>query len=256
MKPLMIYFFCCMFAVFSFSNAAGQENNMDSLWKHARKNTVRYNVSAPLLFGFDKSLILGYERLVNPRQSFSVNGGTVALPKLVDISTDSFTLNKDVKNTGYNFSFDYRFYLAKENKYIAPRGVYIGPWYSFNRFMRDSEWDYKGASSSQESATTNLSMDIHSFGVELGYQFIFWDKVALDLVLIGPGMGLYKVNAKYDSNLTPEQQDQLQQALTDILSNRFPGMNYVFDNEQLTGSGVTNVTSLGFRYVIHIGFRF
>jgi hypothetical protein len=256
MKTLMINIVCFGFAIFVFPNISGQEMNSDSVWKHARKNIVRYNISAPMLFGFDKSFILGYERMVNPRQSFSINAGTVALPKLVSIGADSFSFNKDSRNKGYNLSLDYRFYLAKENKYMAPRGVYIGPWYSFNRFLRDSKWDYKSINAPQESATTQMSMNVHSFGAELGYQFVFWDRLAIDLVLIGPGMGLYKVNGTFDSNLTTQEREQLQQALTEVLENKFPGMNFVLDNKQLDANGVMNVTSLGFRYIVHIGFRF
>src|SRR4051812_12899038 len=87
------------------------------------KNVVRYNLSGPLLFGFDKYVIFGYERVVNARQSFSINIGGVGLPSLVSLNTDSFYLQKDVKNTGYNISVDYRFYLSKENKYAPPHGI-------------------------------------------------------------------------------------------------------------------------------------
>jgi hypothetical protein len=249
----LIIVFCL--ACFSIMGVYGQDYKSDSAWKHSHKNIIRYNISSALLFGIDKTFILGYERVLKPNQSISINVGTVALPKITSISTDSFSFNKDLKNKGYNFSVDYRFYLGKVNKFNAPRGVYIGPWYSFNSFQRDNSWDYtKGGN--QKIATTNMDLNIHSFGVELGYQFVFWNRFALDLVMIGPGMGFYNVKAKFDSNLTQAEKDQLQQALTDVLENKFPGMNYVFDDKELNGSGALNVTSLGFRYIIHIGFNF
>jgi hypothetical protein len=256
MKNRILFFLFTWVAAFNSQYILGQEVNKDSLWKQTRKNTIRYNISSPLLYGFNKSLILGYERLVNSRQSFSLNAGTVALPKITNIGTDSFTFNKDLKNKGYNISVDYRFYLAKENKFAAPRGVYIGPWYSFNRFTRDNKWDFNSASGIKNAATSNMAMNIHSFGVEMGYQFVFWDRLALDFVMIGPGMGLYKVNATFDSNLTTEEREQLQQALTEVLKNKFPGMNFVFDNKQLDANGALSTTSLGYRYIIHIGYRF
>jgi hypothetical protein len=256
MKTKMIFGLLICLAGFGIQDVLGQELNKDSLWKHTRKNTIRYNVSSPMLYGFDKSLILGYERLLSLKRSFSINVGTVALPKITTIGNDSISFNKDVKNSGYNVSFDYRFYLAKENKFSAPRGVYIGPWYSYNRFIRDNTWDLLSANGSKKSATANANFDVHSFGAELGYQFVFWDRLAVDLVMIGPGMGIYKVNAKFDSNLTTEEREQLQQLLTDALENKFPGMNFVLDNKELDANGTLNVTSLGFRYLIHIGFRF
>src|SRR5436190_23442414 len=86
--------------------------------KQARnyKNVIRYNLSGALIFGFDRYVIFGYERVIKPNQSISVNVGGVRLPKLVSIETDSFSLQKDNKSNGYNISVDYRFYLGKENK--------------------------------------------------------------------------------------------------------------------------------------------
>jgi hypothetical protein len=257
MKRKMIFGLLICLTGFGLQDVFGQGLNRDSLWKHARKNTIRYNVSSPMLYGFDKSLIFGYERLINTKQSFSINAGSVALPKITSIGNDSITFNKDLKNTGYNISVDYRFYLSKENKFIAPRGVYIGPWYSYNRFIRDNSWELLKASGAPQTVTANANFDVHSFGVELGYQFVFWDRLAVDLVMIGPGMGIYKVDAKFDdTNISDEEREQLQQLLTDALENKFPGMNFVLDDKQLNANGTLNVTSLGFRYLIHIGFRF
>src|ERR1700741_1957591 len=52
------------------------------------KNVVRYNLSSALILGIDNCIVLGYERLLEPRQSFSVNIGKAALPKLTTIITD------------------------------------------------------------------------------------------------------------------------------------------------------------------------
>jgi hypothetical protein len=242
-------------ASFAITCTYGQDYKSDSAWKKSHKNIIRYNVSSALLFGIDKTFILGYERVLKPNQSISMNAGSIVLPKIASISTDSFSLGTDLKNTGFNISLDYRFYLNKLNKYNAPRGVYIGPWYSFNRFSRENSWDFIN-SGGQKFTSTNTDFNIHSFGVQLGYQFIFWDRFALDLVMVGPGMGVYNLKSIVDSNLTEEQQEQLRQVLSDVISNKFPGMNYVFDGKELDASGKLNVTSLGFRYIIHIGFSF
>jgi hypothetical protein len=255
MKRNSLFNILFFLAFFSVINANGQDYKSDSSWKHSHKNIVRYNLSSALIFGIDKTFILGYERLLKPNQSISINAGTIVLPKIAIISTDSFSLGKNLKNKGYNISLDYRFYLGKLNKYNAPRGVYIGPWYSFNRFMRDNNWDFV-KNGNQRTATTNTEFNIHSFGAELGYQFIFWKRLALDLVMIGPGLGIYDIKAKFDSDLTEGEKEQLRQALSDVISNRFPGMNYVLDGKELNGNGKLGVTSVGFRYIIHIGFSF
>jgi hypothetical protein len=254
-RNIIVSFILCL-AVMPIMEVYAQDYKSDSAWKHSRKNIIRYNVSSALLYGFDKAVIFGYERMLKPNQSISFNVGTVALPKLTTIGTDSVTFNKDVKNSGFNTSLDYRFYLGKLNKYNAPRGVYIGPWYSYNRFSRENKWDLLQSNSGTKSVTANTDLNIHSFGFQLGYQFVFWDRMTLDLVMIGPGMGLYKVNAKFDSNLTTEEREQLQEVLTDALENKFPGMDFVFDGKELDANGALNVTSLGYRYIVHIGFRF
>ncbi len=124
--------------VLLYSNIAyNQKANADSTWKQSYKNIVRYNLSGALLFGADRFVIFGYERVVNPHQSFSVNFGKASLPKFVSINTDSFSIQKDLKNNGFNVSADYRFYLAHENKYYAPHGVYIGPYASYKLFLTE-----------------------------------------------------------------------------------------------------------------------
>ena len=67
---------------------------------------------------------------------------------------------------------------------------------------RENYLELDKCNGSPKNITANTDFNIHSFGFELGYQFIFWDRLALDLVMVGPGMGIYNVNAKFDSNLT------------------------------------------------------
>ena len=160
------------------------QTSVDSSWKSTKKNIIRYNFSSALLFGADKTIILGYERLLKPNRSISVNVGRASLPKFVSILTDSVSFSNDIKNSGFNISFDYRFYLFKLNKFNAPQGVYIGPYYSLNVWHRDSKWQFKDA---QSFATVQSDLTLHMAGIEMGYQFIFWKKVSLDMVLIEIG---------------------------------------------------------------------
>lgn len=219
------------------------------------KNIIRYNISGPLLFGADRYVIFGYERVLSPHQSFSINIGKVSLPKLTVINTDSFSLEKDLKSSGFNLSLDYRFYLAKENKFAAPRGVYIGPWYSYNSFKRDNQWKYN-KNSAQSYVDTHSDFKINSFGFELGYQFILWKRLALDLVMVGPGFAFYRYKATFDGNLDAATKDQLLEGLKQLLTQKFPGMNYVFTDSDFNADGVMSTNSIGFRYMVHIGFNF
>jgi hypothetical protein len=247
---LLILFAC----VFSFSNVCGQQS--DSA-KNMRtfKNIIRYNLSSGLLFGFDKYIVWGYERVVTRNQSFSVNIGRASLPKLVSFETDSFSLSKNQKRGGFNLSFDYRFYLGKENKYPAPRGVYIGPYYSYNHYTSDNQWDYKSGSANS-SIKSHTDFNINTIGFELGYQFIFWKRLALDLVLVGPGLGFYSYKATFDSNIDPATKEQLLEGLKQLLSQKFPGMNYVISDKQFSSNGTLRINTIAYRYIIHLGFNF
>ena len=156
----------CFFCLLFFSiGAKGQDTPVSKKAMSEFKNVVRYNLSSAILFGVDKCVVLGYERVIRPNQSISVNFGKISLPKLISINTDSFNLNKDVKNSGYNVSIDYRFYLPKENKHLAPHGLYIGPYYSYSRFTRENRWEY--TSSANSYVTTNSEFNINRSSVSL-----------------------------------------------------------------------------------------
>jgi hypothetical protein len=219
------------------------------------KNVIRYNVSGAMLFNFDKYIVFGYERVVAPTQSFSVNFGFAALPKLVTISTADYNLTSDRKNTGINFSADYRFYLKKENRYVPPHGLYIGPYYSFNHFERECSWTYNGPSSGND-VETHSDINIHMVGFELGYQFVLWKRMTIDLVMVGPGIGFYEYVATFGSSIPATEREQLLDALTQVLTQKFPGMNFVFADQRFDADGTLRTSAGGYRYIMHIGFRF
>lgn len=246
---------CMLISIVCFNKAIAQVQPDSVLKTRPYKNVVRYNLSGALLFGFDKYVVFGYERVLWRNQTVSVNFGKASLPKLVSISTDSFSLSKDTKNSGTNFSIDYRFYLPRENKYMAPHGLYIGPYYSYNHFTRDNQWNRK-TSTGSNFITTNTNFNIHTVGFELGYQFIVWKRLALDFLLVGPGLGIYNYKATFDGNLTAAAQEQLLDGLEQLLKQKFPGMNYVFSDKSISGNGTLNTTTIGYRYLIHIGFNF
>ena len=219
------------------------------------KNVIRYNLSGAIVFGIDKYIVFGYERVVSPHQSFSINVGRASLPKLITISTDSFDLEKDQKRSGFNISADYRFYLARENKFRIPHGVYIGPYYSYNHFTGENHWTYKrgGANS---NIGTNTDFDVHTFGFELGYQFVLWKRLTLDMLMVGPGVGFYNYKAKFDSNIDAATREQLFQGLQQLLTQKFPGMNYVFSDKEFSADGTMKTSAIGHRCILHVGFLF
>ncbi len=249
----LTFAFGAIFIALSVSSVAQSAN--DSIPKDpGYKNVIRYNLSGALLFGFDY-VVLGYERVLKNNQSFSVNVGHAVLPKISDFNLDSVTLQNSSNNTGFNFSADYRFYLKKENRHQAPRGVYIGPYYSFNNFKRESEWTFNRPGSTK-NATANTEFTIHTIGAEMGYQFVLWKRMTLDFVLIGPGVSNYSLKTGVGGNLSEADSELIQDALLEMINNRFPGMDYVIGDNTFNGEGNFRTWNAGFRYIIHIGFRF
>jgi uncharacterized membrane protein len=51
------------------------------------KNTIRYNFTNPVIFGIE-NVIIGYERVINPNRSFSIDFGLNKLPGLVSREFD------------------------------------------------------------------------------------------------------------------------------------------------------------------------
>lgn len=237
--------------IFIFSGITANAQN-DSTYK----NTVRFNVTNPLIFG-NKAVILGYERVLKNNKTISINVGRAYYPKLVDLNVDSsaLELNSSYKDKGINISADYRIYLKKENKYTAPRGIYVGPYYSFNYFNRVNTWTLN-TEDFQGDLETDLTMNIHTAGVELGYQFVFWNRISLDMILLGPGVSYYSIKAKLDTSLSPEDESLFFEELNNFLSDKIPGYDLVIDDVEFKTKGSIKTTSLGFRYMIMIGYRF
>ncbi|QQS52148.1 MAG: hypothetical protein IPM71_05290 [Bacteroidota bacterium] len=251
MKNIILIFSVILLPItLALANQNGEEQ--DSLKTY--KNTIRLNISNPALFG-GKNYVLGYERVLNSHQSFSVNAGTLNLPKFSLTGDSSIVLHDEVKDKGFSIALDYRFYLASENKYQAPRGIYLGPYYAFHYYTRYNHWTIPGSSGDMEVSTdTRLIMNF--IGVQLGYQFVIRNRFTVDMVLMGPGRWFYNVQPTISTNLSTEDEALLLDKLYDQLIETLPGGNYLIDDNQITIKNNVSSSSFGFRYLINVGYRF
>jgi hypothetical protein len=253
-KKYLILLFVFL-SLFSIQETNGQVQDSVKSEKKSFKNSVKLNITNPMIFG-TKCIIFGYERTIGNHQSFSVNAGRFELPKLFNISLDSLrSLNKSTKSRGISLSGDYRFYLAKLNKFNAPRGVYIGPYFNFDSFNRVMSYEH-----TTNGETDDVSLDINfrctSVGFQLGYQFVFWDRLSLDMVLFGPGIGHYKLQASLSTTLDSEQAEELFTKINEKLSEKIPGYEFVLKTGDFEKTGTTEISGAGFRYIVMLGFRF
>ena len=249
--PLMQLIIVCLTIAFQ-QTAFAQDTTMV---KKVYKNNIHFNITNPLILG-GRSIIFGYERVLNKHRTFTINVGQNAFPTLGIINSDSIKANTLRDQKGFHLSGDYRFYLAKENKYDAPRGVYIGPYFSYNYFEKDHSWELKSTAGGTVNVESNTNMTISTLGVELGYQFVFWNRVSLDMILAGPGVAAYKLEATLGNNLSEADRQKFFEKLNEALADKFPGYSVAVDEGEFKRKGSTNTTSLGFRYLIQLGFRF
>jgi hypothetical protein len=230
----------------------GQEEKPE---KKNLKNSVKINITNPMIFGTNCYMI-GYERTIGDRQSFSVNIGSFSIPRLVNINTDSIKeISKTQSSKGFHFSGDYRFYLSKENKYHSPHGVYIGPYVTYNSYGRDFKWAVN-TQSFKGDVNADFTFNIASVGFQMGYQFVFWNRVTLDMVMFGPGVAAYKLKTNLDTTFDPDQEAELFQKINDALAEKIPGYDLVLHPGSFETTGSYKTTSLGFRYIIMLGIRF
>jgi len=104
--------------------------------------------------------------------------------------------------------------------------------------------------------STDFKLEMMSVGGELGYQFILWKRLAIDLVLIGPGLTNYAIKTGISTTLSADDQAELLKLIHDALADKIPGYSLVIDDLEYEKSGSANTTTFGFRYMINIGFRF
>jgi hypothetical protein len=218
------------------------------------KNTIRVNITNPMIFGW-KFNVIGYERVIKDYQTASISFGRTAFPKLSILNTDSLGINEQLNDNGINLSLDYRFYLKNENKHKAPRGIYLGPYYGFNTFSRDITWNLDSETFTGD-VKSEIDLTAHLIGAQMGVQFIFWNRISFDMIVMGPGWWYFNMKTKFDTSLTAEDEEMLLEKLNEMLLEKFPGSDIMItgDGFDATRSSWTSTAML--RYIITVGFRF
>jgi hypothetical protein len=220
------------------------------------KNVVRVNLTPTLLLGF-KNYSLGYERVFMGHNSVSINMGYLTLPKLLSGNLSDLGFSRSRSNFGYSFSIDARRYIKKRNRGFAPDGLYLGPYFAMyhhwteNKFILDPSL---GVGSTEMNLNTN--MHVYHAGLQLGYQFVFFKRATLDLVLVGPGLGHYKVGLDFDVTVDPEIEDDVFEGIYDQLVENFPAVEKLMGERTFSREGRIKVTSAGYRMVVQFGFLF
>lgn len=216
-----------------------------------RRNTIKIDITSHYLYR--NAYNLSYERVTLPNQSAVITVGYQEFPRTSNLGS-SVGVKADRSRNGYKYGAEYRFYLKKENKYAAPRGVYIGPYVAHNKFNNERviEVDDDGT---PEEALLNSKLSILNVGFQLGYQFLIKNRWTIDLVLVGPSISHYKYTLALGGNYTFDKEDITNEIILDLID-RFPMLDDAISEGEATRKGKLDTWSYGYRYQLHVGYHF
>jgi len=216
-----------------------------------RKNTIKLDLTSRFLYR--NALIVSYERVTKPNQSFVIAAGYQEFPNATTLG-DDVGVKSDRKRNGFKVGGDYRFYLKKENKYHAPHGVYIGPYITYHRFTNERiiEVDNNGT---PEQADLDSKFSILNVGFQLGYQFVIHDRWSIDLSFVGPSLSHYKYTLNIGGTYTFDKDDIQNEIILDLLD-RFPFLDDAISDKEATAKGRLDSWAFGYRYQLTVGYHF
>ncbi len=219
------------------------------------RNVIKFNPTPMLVMGDVRNLTFSYERILNKDQSVSLLAGYLLFPRLVDDTLLNIVAFTDRSKKGVNLAFEYRYYPLARNRRPAPDGVYIGGYVSYYGFTFKNNFDILKINVDKGG---HMEGDIHMFnmGIQLGYQFVFWKRLTLDLLLFGPSYTYRSTTFTIGGELDQAELDDLTGDLAQKIVDRFPVLKEIFSEEKLVRTGKKSDFGFGFRYVLQIGFHF
>jgi len=88
----------------------------------------------------------------------------------------------------------------------------------------------------------------------LGYQFVFYNRLSLDICMIGPSIAWYNINLKVDSSINIDD-SLIDEEMVEIIRDNYPIFD-LFDEFEINKSGRISQLSFGYRYYFKVGFLF
>jgi len=214
----------------------------------ARRNTIKLHLLNSMVF--PNSGAMSYERITKPNQSWAVTLGIIQFPKLGSFSS-GISVTETNNRSGFVVGGEYRFYLKKENKYLAPRGVFIGPY--TNLFYFSNEHTFVSADEMSQ-AVLDSRITALNIGVQLGYQFVINNRWTIDMIFLGPSVAHYSLKLDLTGDFDSDQ--VLENELIAALADRFPIVKDIITDKSVSLNGKTSSWSGGFRYQLNVGYHF
>jgi hypothetical protein len=237
------------------SVSGGKKKSAKAILTPYHRNVIKLNPTPMLLWTNVRNITLTYERLIAKNHSLSLQLGYLELPKILPDTLISLVAVSQNKSYGLNIALDYRYYPWSRNRRPAPDGLYIGAYFSYYGFNFGNNLDILNTTIDQNGKMEG-KISVYNLGMSLGYQFIFWKRFSLDLLLFGPSVSYYTGYLGIEGNLDPSQIQGIDQELVQKILQKFPFLNMLFSNQKLEFTGTRSSLAVGFRYAILLGFHF
>jgi len=252
MNHARFIFFAVLF-LFPYFLFAQEETTAKKAKRSDYKNSIKYNVTSQIVYR--NAFLLGYERVLKNNQTLNISGGYMEFPISLDLP-ESIRMKDQRKKSGYNLVLDWRFYLANENKFPAPHGIYVAPFISVHHFSSDRDFTYTDSTGATNNVLMNSRINFFTVGGQLGYQFVIKRRFVVDAVLFGPGFTNYYFKAKLDGNIPPVDKESVAGKIIEAMKQKLPLLDELSSSHEVKSSGVETFWSVGFRYSVSIGYRF
>jgi len=237
-----------------FTLLAGKNDSVSSPRQPYHKNVIKFNPT-PMLLWSNKNVTFSYERILYPKQSIAITVGYLEFPSLFTDTIGSLLAITSREKYGINLALEYRFYLGKRNSRPIPDGVYLAPYASFYGYHFKNNVDLMHTVLDSAGAVEG-NFYIFNVGVELGYQFVLWKRLTLDFVVIGPAISYYGGRVDITGNMNLEQLQEINADLYNKLKEKYPLIGDFVVNKSFKQDGKLDLFSVGFRYLVQIGFHF
>lgn len=222
----------------------GQQEGAES----GRNQVVKLVLTPNLIYS--SAFVGSYERVMKENQTLSLTGGVAEFPKLFG-GSNRFTVDRESSSSGFVAGVDYRFYMKKENRFVAPHGVYIGPYINYYNFHNDRQIRQ---SSAAVGSDLRLVTDVAflNVGGQIGYQFVVNDRWTFDFIFFGPSISNYYLKLDLEGNFSPDEENEV---IEEILE-QFPLLKSLLDDETVTLHGTNSKWAPGYRFTAMIGYKF
>ena len=232
--------------------AAGFCQVNDTVQRPNHTNVIKFNPTPMLIWGNLKNITFSYERTFTNNHSMAFQAGFLEFLPIFGDTVLGLLTCESKSSYGINLAFDYRFYPLKLNKFAAPRGLYFGPYISYYGFKMIDHFTVLDSDPIRQSDVT-LSFNYVNLGFEIGYQFIFWNHMSVDLLVFGPSFTCSYNRRAFDGNLTQAERTELVDQIKEKIKEKYPtfapASNISNDNASLSFRAF-------FRYCVSVGYRF